>query len=257
MNLNPRQAQILEELEKRGSLSLDALAAQFGVTLQTLRRDVTLLAEAGRLTRYHGGVRWPASTTENTAYLQRQQTHAEAKKAIAKRVAAAVPEGCSLLINIGTTTEAVARELLHHRDLRVITNNLHVAHILSANPSCEVLMAGGLVRPQDRAVIGELAVDFIRQFKVDIGLIGISGIETDGTLRDFDHREVKTARAIIEQSRQVWLAADHSKFHRPAMVRLASLNEIDRLFTDQPPPEPFGQLLHEAAVEVEVASGLL
>ena len=84
-------------------------------------------------------------------------------------------------------------------------------------------MAGGVVRSRDRGIVGEATVDFIRQFKVDIGLIGISGIEADGTLRDFDYREVKVARTIIEHSREVWLAADHSKFNRPAMVELARL----------------------------------
>jgi DeoR family glycerol-3-phosphate regulon repressor len=253
MTLNPRQSQIVAALERHGALTIESLAAQFGVTVQTLRRDVTLLEEAGKVARYHGGVQLPTSTTENAAYHQRQQSHAEAKRAIARLVAAAVPNGCSILLNIGTTTEAVARELLGHRNLRVVTNNLNVAGILAANPHCEVIVAGGLVRPQDGAVIGELTVDFIRQFKVDLGLIGISGVESDGTLRDFDHREVRTARAIIEQSRQVWLVADQSKFHRPAMVRLAGLDEIDRLFTDSPPPEPFDRLLMEAGVAVEIA----
>jgi DeoR family glycerol-3-phosphate regulon repressor len=110
-----------------------------------------------------------------------------------------------------------------------------------------------VVRARDLGIIGEPAVDFIRQFKVDIGLIGISGIEADGSLRDFDYREVKVAQTIIECSREVWLAADHSKFNRPAMVQLATLAQIDRLFTDQPAPEPFPQLLAEADVRCEVA----
>jgi len=88
---------------------------------------------------------------------------------------------------------------------------------------------------------------------VDIGLIGISGIEADGTLRDFDYREVQVARAIIEQSREVWLAADQSKFNRPAMVELARMDQLDLLFTDAAPPEPFPALLAEAGVQVEVA----
>jgi glycerol kinase len=163
-------------------------------------------------------------------------------------VAEQVPNDCSLILNIGTTTEAIAKALLHHRGLRVITNNLNVAAILSSNPECEVIVAGGVVRARDRGIVGEAAVDFIRQFKVDIALIGISGIEPDGSLRDFDYREVKVAQTIIEQSREVWLAADHSKFNRPAMVQLATLNQIDRLFTDAPPPEPFPALLQDAGV---------
>jgi DeoR family glycerol-3-phosphate regulon repressor len=147
----------------------------------------------------------------------------------------------------------VARELLTHRNLRVITNNLNVAAILAGNTQCEVIVAGGVVRARDRGIVGEATVDFIRQFKVDIGLIGISGIEEDGHLRDYDFREVKVGRAIMEQSRQVWLAADHSKFNRAAMVELGHLSQIDMLFTDQLPPEPFAALMVEAGVECVVA----
>ena len=254
MNSNPRQLKLLEVVRTHGSVTVEALADELGVTLQTVRRDVQKLADHGLLARFHGGARVPSSTTENIAHQQRISLNAAGKAAIARAVARRVPNDCSLLINIGTTTEAIARELLHHKGLRVITNNLNVAAILSPNPACEVIVTGGVVRARDLGIIGEPALEFIRQFKVDIGLIGISGIEADGSLRDFDYREVKVAQTIIEHSREVWLAADHSKFHRPAMVELATLSQIDRLFTDQPPPEPFPKLLEEADVRCEVAA---
>jgi DeoR family transcriptional regulator, glycerol-3-phosphate regulon repressor len=252
MTPNPRQSQLLSEVRARGTATVEALASQFGVTLQTVRRDVKLLSDEGLLGRFHGGVCLPGSTTENLAYRQRQQLNEQAKQRIARAMAKAVPEGCSLIINIGTTTEALARELLRHKGLRVITNNLNVAAILSDNADCEVIVAGGLVRSRDRGIVGEATVDFIRQFKVDIGLIGISGIEADGTLRDFDYREVNVAKAIMSQSRKVWLAADHSKFNRPAMVQLAHLNQVHMLFTDRHPPPPFPALLAEAGVDCVV-----
>ena len=183
LNPNPRQAQLVEETQRLGSVSVEALAEKFGVTLQTVRRDVKLLSDAGLLARFHGGVRVPSSTTENIAYRQRQRLNEAAKQRIARAVAKALPNDCSLIINIGTTTEAIARELLHHKGLRVITNNLNVAAILSDNPACEVIVAGGVVRTRDRGIVGEVTVDFIQQFKVDIGLIGISAIESDGTLQ--------------------------------------------------------------------------
>jgi DeoR family transcriptional regulator, glycerol-3-phosphate regulon repressor len=251
MTPNPRQSELLDAVRAHGVATVEALADRFGVTLQTVRRDVKLLAEAGLLARFHGGVRLPSSTTENIAHRQRESLNADAKTRIAKAVAARVPNGCSILINLGTTTEAVARALLHHKGLRVITNNLNVAAILADNVECEVIVAGGVVRNRDRGIVGEAAVDFIRQFRVDIGLIGISGIEADGSLRDFDYREVKVSRAIIEQSREVWLAADHSKFNRPAMVELARVDQLDLLFTDQTPPPPFPALLAEAGVQLE------
>jgi len=252
---NPRQAAVLATVIELGTATIESLAERFGVTLQTVRRDVKLLSDAGLLARFHGGVRLPASTTENIAYRQRQQLNEDAKRAIARAVAAQVPEGCSLILNIGTTTEAIARELLAHRGLRVITNNLNVAAILSDNPDCEVIVAGGLVRGRDRGIIGEATVEFIGQFRVDIGLIGISGIEADGTLRDFDYREVKVAQAIMRASRQVWLAADHSKFNRPAMVEVGRLDQVDRLYTDAEPPEAFVPLLQAAGVQCVRADG--
>ena len=254
MNTNPRQLLLLEEVRARKSATVEQLADTLGVTLQTVRRDVQRLAESGLLARFHGGVRVPSSTVENIAHTQRQTLNAEGKARIARAVAQEVPNGCSLILNIGTTTEAIAQALMHHRGLRVLTNNLNVAAILSSNPDCEVIVAGGVVRTRDRGIVGEAAVDFIRQFRVDIALIGISGIEPDGSLRDYDMREVKVAQTIIEHAREVWLAADHSKFNRPAMVQLATLPQIDRLFTDAPPPEPFPALLQEAEVALTIVA---
>ncbi|MNY86484.1 Glycerol-3-phosphate regulon repressor [compost metagenome] len=243
----------MEEVRQRQSATVEQLAEILEVTLQTVRRDIQKLAEMGLLVRFHGGVRMPSATVENIAHPRRQTMHAEGKTRIAKAIAQAIPNGCSLILNIGTTTEAVAKALMRHQGLRVITNNLNVAAILSSNADCEVIVAGGVVRTRDRGIVGEAAVDFIRQFKVDIAVIGISAMEPDGSLRDFDLREVKVAQTIIQQSREVWLAADHSKFDRQAMVELAKLNQIDRLFTDAPPPAHFASLLQEAEVQCIVA----
>ena len=253
MNSNPRQLKLLNTVRARGSITVEQLAEMLEVTLQTVRRDVQRLADEGLLTRFHGGVRMPSSTTENIGYQQRETLHAEGKARIARAVAARVPNDCSLILNIGTTTEAIAKALLQHTGLRVITNNLNVATILSDNPNCEVIVAGGSVRLRDRAIVGEATVDFIRQFKVDIALIGVSSIEADGTLRDFDLREVKVAQTIIAQAREVWLAADASKFNRPAMIELGKLSQIDCLFTDAEPPPPFPELLERAQVRCEIA----
>ena len=245
---SPRQLDLIEEVRRLRNASVEALAERFGVTLQTVRRDIRQLSDAGLLARFHGGVRMPGSTTENIEYRQRQQLNAGAKQVIARAVARRVPHGASVLINIGTTTEAIARALLRHKGLRVITNNLNVAAILSDNADCEVIVAGGVVRTRDRGIVGEMTVEFISQFKVDIGLMGISGIEADGSLRDFDYREVNVARAILSHSRQVWLAADHSKFGRPAMVEVGRFEQIGQLFTDTAPPAPFPELLEQAGV---------
>lgn len=252
MTLNPRQRQLLDAVRQNRTISVEKLAQQLDVTPQTVRRDIKLMEDAKLLARYHGGVGLPSSV-ENIDYSQRQILNSEAKRRIAASVARQVPHGCSLLINIGTTTEEVARALVHHEGLRVVTNNLNVATILADNPSSEVIIAGGVVRARDRGIVGEATIDFIRQFKVDIGIIGISSIEPDGTLRDFDPREVKVAQTIVEQSREVWLVADRDKFGRQALVRLAHVSQMDMLFTDATPPEALGRALRDANVKVVVA----
>ena len=190
---------------------------------------------------------------ENLAYPARQVLCLEEKRRIARLAARHVPDHASLFINIGTTTEEVAKALLNHQGLSVITNNLNVASILAGKPDFRVIVAGGLVRSRDRGLVGEATLDLIRQFKVDIGIIGISGIDLDGALLDFDYREVRVAQAIIENSRRVFLTADHTKFGRNAMVRLGGIQQIHALFTDQAPPPALAQHLRAADVALHVA----
>ncbi|WP_018151195.1 DeoR/GlpR family DNA-binding transcription regulator [Leeia oryzae] len=251
--LNHRQQALLDLVRKRGFVSVEELAQQFDVTMQTIRRDINQLAEDNLLRRYHGGAGLPSSV-ENIAYTQRKVLQISAKQRIAELVAEQIQDGQSLILNLGTTTEEVARALMGHRHLSVITNNLNVAAILADNPDHEVIVTGGVVRARDRGITGEATIDFIRQFRVDIGIIGVSSIDPDGTLRDFDYREVKVAQTIIEQSRQVWLVADHSKFSREALVRLAHVSQVDVLFTDQPLPDGMAAVLRDAGTRVVVAT---
>jgi DeoR family glycerol-3-phosphate regulon repressor len=171
---------------------------------------------------------------------------------MAVQVAKMVPNGSSVFINIGTSTEMVARALLQHSGLRVVTNNIHVASILSVNEDFQVIIAAGEVRHSDGGIVGEATCDFISQFNMDIGIIGISGIGNDGSLLDFDFREVKVAQAIIENSSKVILAADHSKFGRNAMVKQANISQIDALVTDQTVPEDVNSILLEHQIDVFV-----
>ena len=252
MRCLPRQRQLLEFVRLKGDSSVADLARVLGVTTQTVRRDVRLLEEADLVARYHGGVGLP-STVENIDYAQRQVMNVEAKRRIAALVARQVEPGRSLILDLGTTTEEVARALVHHRALRVVTNNLNVAAIMASNEEAEVLIAGGLVRNRDRGIVGEATIDFIRQFRVDVGVIGVSSIEPDGTLLDYDYREVRVAQAVIEQAREVWLVADRSKFSRGAMVRLGHLSQIDKFFTDAPVPPAVLRVLEASQVELLVA----
>ncbi|WP_266157959.1 DeoR/GlpR family DNA-binding transcription regulator [Dyella silvatica] len=250
--LNRRQEEIVALVRREGFLTVEILAERFDVTPQTIRRDLGVLCDAGLLRRYHGGVSLPSSV-ENLAYTARQGLQQAEKQRIAHLLARHVPDQASLFINLGTTNEDVARALMQHTGLRVITNNLNVAIMMSDNPTFEVIVAGGVVRGRDHGVTGEATIELIRQFKVDFGIIGISGIDMDGTLLDFDYREVRVTQAIIEHSRQVYLAADHSKLGRNALVRLGPISRVNAWFTDREPPVDLQEALSQAGTSVHVA----
>ena len=250
--ISNRQDQILELIRTHGFVPIESLAQKFNLTPQTIRRDINYLADEGLVQRYHGGA-GPSSSVENVAYSTRQILCPEEKKKIGQLLATHIPNNASLFINIGTTTEQVAHALLSHSGLRVITNNLNVANILARKDDFEIIVAGGLVRNRDRGVIGEAAIDLIGQFKVDFGIIGISGIDADGTLLDFDYREVRASQAILANSRKVYLAADHTKFGRDAMVRMGSINALDAIFTDATPPPAILKKAAEASVDIFVS----
>lgn len=254
MALSFRQTEILEIARAEGRVVVEDLARRFDVTLQTIRRDLTELADAGLLDRVHGGAILRAGVA-NIGYEQRRRMNEAGKAAIARACAAAIPENSSLILNLGTTTEAVARELLAHRNITVITNNMNVANTLVANPSCDVMLAGGALRRSDGGLVGELTTQFFEQFKVDIAVIGVSALDRDGDLLDFDLAEVRVSKAILRQARRVFLVADHSKLGRSAPARLASLSEINRMFTDAPLPPELARRCAEWGTEVTVATG--
>ena len=251
MSLMIRQQQTLELVKERGYISIEELAQYFSVTPQTVRRDINQLADHGLLRRYHGGAAIDSSVS-NTDYSMRIDHNFEEKQKIAKAVADAVPDHASIFINIGTTTEAIAHALLNHQGLKVITNNLNVAKILSVKDDFEVLIASGKVRP-DGGVIGQATSEFFKQFKVDYALIGITGIDDEGTLLDFDFQEVSVSREIIAGARHVFLAADHSKFGRHAMMRLGHLTDIERLYTNIKPSDNFIHKMKESDVTLIIA----
>lgn len=236
MALSLRQNEILEIARSEGKVVVERLAEHFGVTVQTIRRDLGELADAHKLDRVHGGAIMPAGVA-NIGYEERRSLNAEAKAAIARRCAAAIPDNSSLFLNIGTTTEAVARALLLHRNITVVTNNMNVANILVANDSCEVIVAGGVLRRSDGGLVGDLTAQAIEAFKVDYAIIGTSALDADGDLLDYDPQEVRVSRAIIRQSRRIFLVTDASKLSRSAPVRITSLADVDAVFTDAPLPD--------------------
>lgn len=249
MYFTPRQTDILDMAKRSGRVVVDDLAERFAVTPQTVRKDLNELCERRLLMRVHGGAVFP-SGTDNMQYEQRRLIAADEKRAIGLAAADLIPDNASLFINIGTSTEAVGEALLRRQRLMVITNNINVANRMRVFPQFEVVIAGGVVRSSDGGIVGEAAVDFIRQFKVDFAVIGASAIDDDGALLDFDFREVKVAQAIIANARHVILVADSTKFERTAPVRIGHLSQVNTFVTDRCEREAIRRACTDHGVEL-------
>ena len=234
---------------QHGRVDVDELATKFAVTPQTIRKDINDLSDRGLLNRTHGGATYPSGVA-NYGYEARRLLAAEAKRMIGVRAASLIPDQASLIINIGTTTEQVAMALRRHKGLMVVTNNINAANILREMPDAEVVITGGVVRHADGGVVGEAAVDFIRQFKVDFAVIGVSAIDPDGALLDFDFREVKVAQAIIANARHVIVVSDQSKFTRTAPVRIGHLSQAHSFITDACPLASIRKVCAEGGIRL-------
>ncbi len=250
--LLPRHSQILELAHARGHVQVEELAAHFHVTPQTIRKDLNELCARQLLHRVHGGA-VVRSGVVNFAYEARRKIAGEEKRRIGAAAAALIRDDCSLFINIGTTTEQVAHALAGRSGLLVISNNINVANLLYNKEGIEMVLTGGMVRKSDGGLVGDIATEIIGRFKVDYAVIGTSAIDADGTLLDFDYREVRAAQAIIANARHRILVADRMKFERTAPVRICHIAQMQTFVTDAPPPDEVAAICAENGVEVVVA----
>ncbi len=231
-NFSSRQSAILAQLKVQGRVQVEELAVFFNTTPQTIRKDLQVLADASKVMRFHGGASLLTSL-EYTDFEIRRKIASKEKQAIGIAIADLVPNNITLMINAGTTTAAFALQLKHHIGMKVVSDNVSIANDLRLFEGVDTMVPSGVVRRSDGAILGETAVDFIRMFRADIGVIGSAAVSRDGALLDYDLREASVARAIVECSEHVILAADMTKFVGKGPVQIGHLSQVDTLVTDQ------------------------
>jgi DeoR/GlpR family transcriptional regulator of sugar metabolism len=251
---NPRYDQLLALINANGYMRIDELASRLDVSTQTIRRDIKKLSDDGILSRYHGGA-GQASSAINHDLKKREVSQTEEKQRIADVLAERIPDGSTIFLTAGTTIECVAKALDARQNLRIITSCLRVANLLYTRRDFDVMVPGGSLRYQNSGIIGSSAQDFLRGFRADYLIMSLGAIDPDGTMLEFDFNEVAVMKIMMANSRQIFVAADHTKFHASASVALGSTSEIDALFTDQAPPQPLASLLEQQMVEVVCADG--
>jgi len=248
-----RHGEILDLLRRQGTCEISELARYFGVSLETIRRDVKPLTRSGQLLKMHGAVALPDRLGE-VPFERRMRENADAKQAIAEAFSRHVRDGDSLILDTGTTTSYLARALLGHRNLTVVTNSSDVARTLATVNANRVYMAGGELRGDNGAAFGSAAIEFIGRFQVRYSVISIGAIDPKGGFMDVELAERELARRALACGETSVVISDHSKFGRSSLVKVADFEEIDLLVTDRPPPSRLARALAEAGAEVEVAA---
>jgi len=247
-----RHSEILRILQDSRTITVSDLAERLGVSLETIRRDVKPLAVDGRIVKMHGAVALPEASGE-LPFDRRMNDNADAKRAIARRAAALVSDGDSLMLDTGTTTSYVARALLQKRDLTVITNSADIARTLATVNGNRVYMAGGELRADNGAAFGAAAIEFIRRFQVRHSFITIGAVDAVSGPMDYDFEEADFARELLARGENRIMVTDSSKFGRAALVRVCDFDAIDAVVTEKAPPADLAAVMEAAGISILVA----
>jgi DeoR family transcriptional regulator, aga operon transcriptional repressor len=225
-----RRDEILSRVQRHGYVSVKQLAEDYQVDASTIRRDLDRMAAQGLVNRSHGGATLPGEP-EETPYAVKAGEHVAEKGAIARAVAELIPHGRSLLMDSGSTTLEVAKALRGHRDMTVVTNDVRVAAEVANQGDVRLIVLGGEVLPAVYTLASERAVDLIGEFNVDYAVMGADAVDPQG-ITNTNSNEVSMKRAMLQAARQVVVVADSSKFGHSALVRVAGLESVDLIVTD-------------------------
>ncbi|WP_010137651.1 DeoR/GlpR family DNA-binding transcription regulator [Oceanicola sp. S124] len=242
-----RQSRLLAELAQQNYLSLETIARRYGVTTQTARRDLIELEELGHLRRMHGGA-ITINAIPPDELRHRRSHNLGRKEQIAAVAVKEIRDGAAVFLDTGTTCEAIARALVNHRDLRVVTYSLRIAAYLREMTEFVIAIPGGFVRQVDGGVFGDSSIAFLEQFQFDVAVISVSGVDWCGTLSDDDPAEVNIVREAMRNATSKLLAVDSNKFGQRGLVRLGPLTDMDVIVSDHAPPAQFSEQISRSGL---------
>jgi DeoR family glycerol-3-phosphate regulon repressor len=254
MNHSKRHGEILRLAKEAGTITIAELATRLNVSLETVRRDVKPLTRNGALLKMHGAVGLPSLAGE-APFERRMRENADAKRNIARAVAATIRDGDSVMLDTGTTTSFLARELLSHRRLTVITNSSDIARTLATVNGNKVYMAGGELRSDSGAAFGGPAVEFVNRFTVTHSVITSGAIDAVNGVMDYDLEEAEFARMVLSRGARKLVVTDHSKFGRQGLVQVCGFDGFGELVTDREPPHDIAAALDSSGARLSVVAG--
>ncbi len=243
-----RHDEILKRLADIGTVSVEELALSFGVSRETIRRDLKALAERGHVDVVHGGA--ARRETAEPTLGHRSHQNVEGKAAIGWAAAALVEDGMVVLLDSGTTTLAVARSLIAKKNLTVCTNSLAVAQLLCRVPGFRVHMLGGEIDPTDEATVGLDIVQAIERFRVDAAFIGAGGLSHEGEITDYTRAGAEQRSRMVAAAARAYFVLDQTKFGRLTPIRIMGVESVAGLIVDAPPSKEIDDALARRGVHL-------
>jgi DeoR/GlpR family transcriptional regulator of sugar metabolism len=252
-----RQRRLSQRLIERGSIRVGEEARAFGVSDETIRRDIKALVGAGIAKPVFGGAVLPQDFLSGLPLppvTERERIEHQAKAAIGAAAARHVEPGQVVILDAGTTTLSAARHLHRHRDLTIITNSLAVAQVTAGFPACTTYVIGGKLVAGSLSMVGPQARRDLAGMRADWAFLGAAAIGAGGEFASADPEEAEVKQAMIRAARSVAIVADHTKFEARGFVAFASVRDVQRLFTTSGASAARLRALRKAGVTVEICS---
>lgn len=230
-----RKNEILNKLRMEQRVLVSELAVHYGVTEETIRRDLDKLEKEGYATKTYGGAIWGNSTKTDLSYTIRNKTNVEAKNAIAAQVCQMVQDGDHLMLDDSSTSLYIAKQLKDKKNLTIITYSVEIVMELSSVEGWTILSTGGQLKPDSLSFTGHQVAETLSRFHVDKAILSCKGIDPQAGITDSAESHAVAKQAMLRSAKEAILALDDSKLDKISFVQIAPLKQIDRLVTNHKP----------------------
>lgn len=251
-NLEYRHKYIIEEIEKRGSVTVLKLAAALDVSDMTIRRDLNELEKIGLIRRIHGGAVNARGRGYEPPLALRSVENKPIKERIGRYAAELVAEGDSIALDIGSTTFEVAAGLQETRNITIITPSIPIASLFFDRSDIRLILPGGMIRPGETSLIGHIAQRTLKDLFVDRLFLGVGAVDSAAGLTEYNMDDTSIKQIMIQNAKQVVVVADSSKFQKIAFTFICSFEYIHHFITNEPPPKSLMAALKEHEVNIHV-----
>lgn len=246
-----RRKNILELLNKNGSVRVTELSRLFDISEVTIRTDLADMENKGLLTRVHGGAVSSYKPYYNMNLNQRMSTNLEQKEIIAKKIAGMIEDNDTVMLNSGTTTLLVFRAIPSHLTLNIVTNSISIALEGTTNPNFNIILLGGLINSKYQFTFGDDAIRQLKSYHADKLILSVDGIDPEHGFSTYYDKEAEIDRIMLEKSNVSIVAADHSKFNRCAFTKISGLSVADYIVTDAGVPDALKNKIKKLSIEIK------